>query len=63
MTTVKLKLLQDELHGLEMAAGHLQYSLKMPEIYAAVAAMAPLLLGTVPKVSAYVKTLLLRYPS
>jgi hypothetical protein len=35
---------------------------KMPEIYAAVAAMSPVLLGSVPKVTAYVQTLLQRYP-
>lgn len=35
---------------------------KIPEIYAAVAAMSPQLLGTVPKVIAYVQTLLQRYP-
>ena len=36
---------------------------KMQEIYSAVAAMSPMLLGTVPKVTAYVQALLQRYPT
>ena len=42
MTREKIELLQEELLGLQLAAGHL-------EIYTAVAAMSPTLLGSFPR--------------
>lgn len=76
MTREKIELLQGELLGLHLAAGHLGYSLercqdliaheysteKMPEVYAAVAALSPAVLTAVPKVIAYAKNAINQYP-
>ena len=55
MTREKIVLLQKELLGLQLAAGHL-------EIYATVVAMSPTLLAVVPKVIAYADNTIRRYP-
>lgn len=63
MTREKIELLQEELTGLQLAAGHLEYSNdKMSEIYAAVIALSPSLLVAVPKIIAYANDLTRRYP-
>ncbi len=63
MTREKIELLQEELTGLQLAAGHLEYSNeKMSEIYEAVISLSPSLLVAVPKVIAYANNLTRRYP-
>ena len=55
MTREKIELLQEELLGLQLAAGHL-------EIYASVTAKSPALLTAVPKVIAYADGMIQQYP-
>ena len=75
MTPAKIELLQEELCGLQQAAQHLAYSLqrcqnliaheyatdKMQEIFATVAALAPILLSIIPVVDGYAQSTIRRY--